>query len=572
RFPDAAAAARGGAGPWRRSLDGRWRFHWVAHPDRRPAGFFAVDFDASGWDTIDVPANVELQGHGTPIYVNIRYPFAVNPPRVMDEPPGGYTTANERNPVSSYRRTFELPAGWAEGRRTYVRFDGVASAFYLWCNGERIGYHQGSRTPVEFELTGHVVPGENLLAVEVYRYSDGSYLECQDFWRLSGIFRSVWLESRAPMHIADCEVRTEFDGGFGDAMLRLTVDVRDATQGAGVQFVMPDVANGTGAGTLVAGASSRLHFALPVAAPRLWSAEQPALYDLVVTLRDATGQVVEAVPLRVGFRDVRIANGQLLVNGQPILIKGVNRHDHDPDTGHAVAVASIRRDLELMKQNNINAVRTSHYPNRPEFYDLCDELGLYVIAEANIESHGMGYGPESLAKREDWLPAHMDRTVRMVETFKNHPCIVIWSLGNEAGDGICFERTSAWIHQRDPSRPVHYERAGRRAHVDLVSPMYMRIEGLERFAKSDDMRPLILCEYAHAMGNSVGNLQDYWDVIERYDRLQGGSIWDWVDQGIRRPVPDAFVAADRAAGGEPARGIGRVVAGVGVVGAVRAPD
>ncbi|MCA8977074.1 MAG: DUF4981 domain-containing protein, partial [Planctomycetes bacterium] len=578
RYPDAAAAARGGRSPWLLSLDGSWQFNWVAHPDQRPRGFEAIGFDDSGWDRIEVPSNVEIHGYGTPIYVNQPYPFAKNPPRVMDDPPAGHTTFAERNPVSSYRRHFTLPAGW-DGRRSYVRFDGVSSAFYLWCNGEMVGYHQGSRTPVEFELTSHLRSGDNVLAVEVYRYSDGSYLECQDFWRLSGIFRSVWLESRGVMHVADVEITTELDEDCRDGVLKLAVDVADATAGASVQIALAGIAGGVGTGTLSAGPSSRLRFTVPAKAPSLWTAETPNLYDLTLWLRDGRGAIVEVVPFRVGFRKVAITDGQLCVNGQPILIKGVNRHDHDPDTGHVLTRARMVQDLQLMKQNNINTVRTSHYPNQVEFYDLCDEFGLYVIAEANIESHGMGYGKESLAKRESWIPAHLDRTVRMVELLKNHPSIIIWSLGNEAGDGICFEKTSGWIRQRDPSRPVHYERALRGPNTDIFCPMYMGIAGIEKFAAGDDMRPLILCEYAHAMGNSVGNLQDYWDAIEKHDRLQGGSIWDWVDQGLRRPVPDRFAVRDRAAGadGAPCAVLGRVVPASGevaggVIGAVAVPD
>ena len=570
RYRDAMSADSGQPSPDRLSLDGDWKFHWVAHPDARPQGFAATDFDDSAWAVIHVPSNVELQGYGTPIYVNQPYVFRKNPPRVMDEPPRSYTTYAERNPVSSYRRHFEAPASWLQ-RRTFVTFNGVASAYYVWLNGEKLGYHQGSRTPTEFELTKHLRAGDNVLAVEVYRYSDGSYLECQDFWRLSGIFRSVFVESKAPLHVVDFEVHTDLDAQYRDALLRLDVAVAGAS--AGDQLSAELIGGGLPVtATLTADAEQKLQLRLEVPHPALWSAEHPNLHRLHLSLRNAAGEVVEAIPADVGFRKVEIKNAQLLVNGQPILIKGVNRHDHHPDTGQAVDAATIERDLVLMKQFNINAVRTSHYPNEPLFYDLCDRLGLYVISEANIESHGMGYGEESLAKDPRWGPAHLDRTVRMVETLKNHACIIVWSLGNEAGDGVNFEATSAWIHQRDPGRPVHYERAGRRPHTDIYCPMYAGIDHLVRYAKGDDPRPLILCEYAHAMGNSEGNLQDYWDVIEQYPKLQGGFIWDWVDQGLRQPVPDRVFATDRSPRHRHAEVLGRVVEGEGVVGAVTVQD
>lgn len=557
--------------PWRQCLDGMWKFHWVKHPDERPQGFFALDFDDAEWATIPVPANVEIQGYGTPIYVNQPYVFAKNPPRVMDEPPAGFTTFAERNPVSSYRRHFTLPADW-RGRRSFVTFDGVASAFYLWVNGQQVGYSEDSRGPAEFEITPYVRDGDNVLAVEVYRYSDGSYLECQDFWRLSGIFRSVWLESRAATHFADFEVKVDLDAKYQDAELTIDLTVDEPTERCYVFAKLPAFDAMVKSEDLAPGERARATLRLPVKAPKLWSAEDPNLYELQLGLRNARLELVDEVTLRIGFREVEMRGGQMLVNGQPILIKGVNRHDHDPATGQVVTRERIVQDLTLMKQNNINTVRTAHYPNPPVFYELCDEFGLYVIAEANIESHGMGYGPESLAKCLSWIPAHLDRTQRLVETFKNHPSIIVWSLGNEAGDGICFQTTSKWIHERDPSRPVHYERAGRAAHTDIVCPMYMGIEGLLKYAEGDDPRPLILCEYAHAMGNSVGNLQDYWDVIERHDRLQGGCIWDWVDQGIRQPVPDRFAARDALATSGRAHVLGRVVAGRGVAGPVVVED
>lgn len=586
RYPSLEAAWAGDArfertSPWRFSLDGTWKFHWVGRPEQRPQGFEQPAFDVSGWHDIPVPANVELHGYGTPVYSNINYPFAKNPPRVMDEPPANFSNYVERNPVSSYRRTFAVPDDWRE-RRTYLTFNGVSSAFYVWLNGTKLGYHQGSRTPVTFELTEHLQAGDNVLAVEVYRYSDGSYLECQDFWRLSGIFRSVYLESRPKVHLRDFEVQTEPRDENGQGRVNVRFDVEGDAAGYSVELAVKqspgatlrvDLGGGdSGDGDPGSSANRANGIGVVVDDARNWTAETPNLYRAHLTLRDADDRVVEVVPFDVGLRKVEIRDGQLRVNGQPILVKGVNRHDHDPRTGHVVSRELMERDIRLMKQHNINTVRTSHYPNEPVFYDLCDRYGLYVICEANIESHGMGYGRDTLGNKPSWGPAHLDRTERMVETFKNHASIIVWSLGNEAGDGVNFVATSDWIHRRDPSRPVHYERAGREAHTDIVCPMYMGIDGIVRFAESNDMRPLILCEYAHAMGNSVGNLQDYWDAIEAHPRLQGGSIWDWVDQGLYKAVPPRVRVTGRGPSQLRGEVHGRVVAGEGVIGAVQFED
>ena len=410
------------------------------------------------------------------------------------------------------------------------------------------------------------------MAVEVYRYCDGSYLEDQDFWRLSGIFRSVYLHSRAPQHVTDFEVHTDLDNKYVDAELKVDVDVAGTRSGSSIQVELLDPSfepvETRSVGISGTGAQSAT-ITMKVRAPAKWTAETPALYTMLLTLENADGSTVECISQRVGFRKVEMIDGQLRVNGQPILVKGVNRHDHDPDTGHVISEESMLQDIVLMKRNNINTVRTSHYPNEPTFYDLCDELGLYVICETNIESHGMGYKPnQTLGNAPSWKEAHLDRTQRMVETFKNNPSIIIWSLGNEAGDGVNFVATSDWIHQRDSSRPVHYEQAHRKGHTDIVCPMYARIPHLKKHAASDDMRPMILCEYAHAMGNSVGNLQDYWDVIEANDRLQGGSIWDWVDQGLRKAIPSQWTVEDRSAIRADATIIGDIVAGRGVRGPV----
>ncbi len=528
--------------PYFQLLNGTWKFHWVRKPADRPIEFHMPEYDASNWDDIEVPGNWEMQGYGIPYYVNIKYPFAPvnpNPPHIP----------NEYNPVGSYRTEFAVPDDWA-ARQVFIAFEGVSSAFYLWINGRKVGYSQGSKTTAEFNITEYIQPGNNVLAVEVYRWSDGSYLEDQDFWRLSGIYRDVYLFSTPSVHIRDFHVRTDLDDGYRDAMLHVTAEVINFGDGVPgrytVNVLLFDASNApvfpaplSGQVHLADAGERELHFEHTVTNPAKWTAETPNLYTVLLTLKDAGGNILEMLTCRTGFREVEIKNGQLLVNGKAIYIKGVNRHEHDPDRGRSVSRELMIQDIQLMKQFNINAVRTSHYPNDPEWYDLCDEYGLYLIDEANIESHGMGYEPgRTLGNDPTWQKAHLDRTIRMVERDKNHPSVIIWSLGNEAGDGVNFEATSAWIHRRDRTRPVHYERAGTRPHTDIVCPMYTKIEKLIEYGKERQTRPLIMCEYAHAMGNSTGNLDDYWEVIEKYPNLQGGFIWDWVDQGLRKRLSD----------------------------------
>jgi len=528
--------------PWYRSLNGRWKYHYASNHLASVPDFWRPDFDDRDWVELPVPSNVEMHGHGIPIYVNIRYPWPEpwNPPEVPRDDPN--------NTVNQYRREFTVPRSW-EGRRVLLTFDGVNSGFQVWVNGHWVGLGKDSRTPVEFDITPYVKPGRNLLAVENYRWCDASYLEDQDFWRLSGIFRDVYLWSPPKVHIRDFEVRTDLDEAYRDAMLTVTVEVENHTDHtapvtAGLELLDPNgraVARGSiNLAVEPDGRNARATLTQEIQQPRLWSAETPHLYKLLLTLKDRNGKVLEIIPVNVGFREVEIRDGNLLVNGRRILIKGVNRHEHDPDRGQAITVESMIRDIRLMKQHNINAVRTSHYPNQPAWYDLCDRYGLYLIDEANIESHGMGYGARTLARRPEWKDAHLDRTRRMVERDKNHPAVIIWSLGNEAGDGPNFEATSAWIKQRDPSRPVHYEQAGRRPHTDIVCPMYPPPSELARYSEQPQTRPFIMCEYAHAMGNSCGNLWLYWDLIYSRPHLQGGFIWDWVDQGLRQeqgPLP-----------------------------------
>jgi beta-galactosidase len=542
-FGDSVLAVRGvrEESSFFRLLNGQWKFHWSEKPSDRPVDFFEEEYDVGSWKEISVPGNWQLQGYDIPIYLNIPYPFAMDPPRIP----------SDFNPVGSYRREFDLPPGWL-GRQVFLHFDGVESAFYVWVNGHRVGFSKDSRTPAEFNITPYLRTGANVLAVEVYRWSDGSYLECQDFWRLSGIFRDVYLFSTPPLHIRDFELLSDVENQGADATLRVTARVRNyGNRGLYKPRVDVTLLDGhgkavggdilvRGEGVYVApGAETIIPMEATVANPRRWSAEDPALYTVVLALRDGAGVVLEYESCSFGFRSVKIRDGQLLVNGKPILIKGVNRHEHDPDLAHYITRESMIKDIRLMKQNNINTVRTSHYPNTPAWYELCDRYGLYVIDEANIESHGMGYKPDqTFANRPEWLGAHLDRIERMVERDKNHPCVIIWSMGNEAGDGTNFEAASAWIHRRDPTRPVHYERAELRPHTDIVCPMYPDPSELLQYAGKKQDRPLIMCEYAHAMGNSVGNLQDYWDIIESHPQLQGGCIWDWVDQGFRKKTAD----------------------------------
>ncbi len=531
-FPDAAAALRPGPGgsPWYLSLNGAWKFHWSPRPADRPLDFWKPSADVGGWPETPVPSNWMFQGYDIPIYVNSGYEFAVNP-----RPP---FVPHDHNPVGSYRRTFTLPAGW-QGMNVVLHFGAVKSFFYAWLNGEKLGFSKDSKTPAEFDVTRLVRPGENVLAVEVYRWSDGSYLECQDFWRLAGIERDVFLRADPKVHIRDFEVRAGLDPAYRDGRLEVSVAIAGAAPAAApaVALTLLDpagrkVLSASAAAAGVEGGRTAARFSRTVPRAARWSAETPALYRLVLELKDTGGRTLEAVASRIGFRTSEIKDGLLLVNGVPVLLKGVNRHEHDPLTGHVISEASMRRDIELMKRSNINAVRTCHYPDDPLWYDLCDEYGLYLVDEANIESHGMGYGPGSLARDPAWGPAHLDRVERMVERDKNHPSVIIWSLGNEAGDGVNFEQAYAWLKRRDPSRPVQYERAGLRAHTDIYCPMYESIEGMLEYAATKPDRPLIQCEYAHSMGNSTGNLQDYWDAIESHDRLQGGFIWDWVDEGF----------------------------------------
>jgi len=540
-----ALAGRREASPYYKLLNGKWKFNYTPDPASALEGFEAPGFDVSGWDTIAVPGNWQLQGYDIPMYTNVQYPFPIDDlPRVPEDD----------NPTGCYRRTFTVPEGWS-GRQILLTFDGVDSAFYLWINGQEVGYSQDSRLPAEFNITSYLQPGENTLAVRVYRWSDGSYLEDQDFWRLSGIYRDVYLWAAPPVHVRDFWVRTELDENYRDAVLKIRVKVRNY----GAQDTMDHVVEAklfdaeanqrisasAKRVTVKAGGEIVVDLDQAVTNPEKWSDEHPYLYTLLIALKGPTGDVLEVESCRVGFRKVEIKDGRVHVNGAPVLFKGVNRHEHDPDTGHTVTVASMIEDIRLMKQFNVNAVRTCHYPDDPRWYELCDQYGLYVIDEANIESHGVW---DRLTKDPEWLPAFMERCTRMVERDKNHPCVVIWSLGNESGYGPNHIALAEWIHEHDPTRPVHYESAtSQRTYggaetapeIDFVSVMYPSVDKTIELAQTPgETRPFIMCEYAHSMGNSTGNLKEYWDAVEMYPRFQGGFIWDWMDQGIRQVTED----------------------------------
>ena len=495
------------------SLEGMWRFRFVKNHQDAPADFFRVGYDDSAWEDFPVPGLFELNGHGDRIYKNIGYAwcttFDSNPPIVGET----------ENYTGSYRREVTLPESW-QGQQVLMHVGSATSNVKVWVNGKLVGYSEDSKIAAEFDITKYVKKGKNLIAMQVMRWCDGSYLEDQDFWRFTGIAREVYLYARPKVHIEDIVVKQDWQDGTG----LLDVSVK-APKGTTVEVRLDDA----GGNTVCTGAQQT------IANVKAWTAETPYLYNMYVTLKKGT-EVKDVVVLKVGFRHVEIKGGQLLVNGQPILIKGVDRHELDPDGGYVVSLERMRQDLRIMKQLNINAVRTSHYPDDPRWYDLCDSAGIYLVAEANLESHGMGYGEGTLAKRKDFQLMHMERNQANVLTLRNHPSIIIWSLGNEAGYGENFEKCYDWIKSVD-SRPVQYEQAGHWGKTDIFCPMYMGYEDCEKYAKTDNPRPLIQCEYAHAMGNSVGGFKEYWDLVRKYPKYQGGFIWDFVDQGLRDKSP-----------------------------------
>ena len=541
-----AIDGRPDASTYYRCLNGLWKFHWCGHPDERPQEFYKPGYDVSSWDDIPVPSNWQLHGYGTPIYTNITHPFKVNAPRVMDNPPAEFTSYRHRNPVGSYRRTFTVPPNW-KGRQVFLHFDGVKSACYVWLNGREVGYSQGSMTPAEFNVTEYLRSGDNALAVEVYRWSDGSYLEDQDMWRLSGIYRDVYLFATPVVHVRDFFVTSDLDADYENAHLNMHVKVRnygpESVEDYNVEAQLLDANHHVVASaitsrplTIAPGMQAARDIGMTIDSPDLWTAETPNLYTVLLTVIDDTGNVTEVERCRFGFRDIEIQDGALLINGQQVKLKGVNRHEHDPDTGRVVSEERMVQDIRLMKQFNINCVRLSHYPNHPRWYELCDEYGLYLVDEANVESHGTSYNRENIPGSDpQWRKAVEDRMQRMVHRDKNHPSIIMWSLGNEAGRGSNFVRMVEVAERIDTSRPFHYRQMN--AAVDTDSATYVPYKILLDHARKKPHRPYFLEEYAHAMGNSLGVMQSYWDIIEAHRNLIGAAIWDWVDQGLRKPIP-----------------------------------
>ena len=519
-------------------LSPMWKFHYAPNADERPTDFFRTDFDDSSWDEIPVPGNWELNGYGVPVYVNTTNDFDNS--QLPKVPVKG-------NAVGSYRRWVNIDKSY-ENQQVILNVGGVKSCFYLWVNGQFVGYSEDAKTNSEFDITEFVTFGKaNLIALQVFKWSDGSYFECQDFWRLSGIERDITLYVQPQTHILDCKVVAGLDSTYKNGILDVEVTVenlenfsKDKTFRVSVELENDGIVGANNYSPLQDGTNIQfqnpgkqtLHFQIFVPDVVSWNAEHPHLYSLWINIEDNKGNPIDDAAIYIGFRNIKIENGLLLVNGVPVTIRGVNRHEHDPKTGHVISGERIKQDLQLMKANNINTVRTSHYPNTPDFYNLCDYYGLYVIDEANAESHAQGYGEKSLAKRADFKEATVARTRNMYERDKNHPCIISWSLGNESGNGVCYEAAYDWLKAKDSTRPIQYERALYDRNTDIVTIMYPSADYLSKYAQKKQERPFIMCEYAHAMGNSCGGLQNYWDTIYKYPQLQGGCIWDWVDQGL----------------------------------------
>ena len=520
--------------PWYMSLNGKWDFKWSQSPGERPTDFYKPDYSTKGWDKISVPGNWQTQGYGTKLYVNTTYEFDSDYFHYKKNWPLVPVDSNE---VGCYRREFTVPADWKD-RRTVLCLEGASSFYYIWVNGQQLGYNQDSKTAAEWDITDKLVDGKNTLAIEIYRWSAGSYLECQDMWRLSGIERDVYLYSTPKTYVSDYTVTSPLDReNYRDGEFGLTVWTEGNLSAGSLSYTLYD-ADGVKVISGDANIEGELKFSEVIKDVKAWSAENPYLYTLEMLLKDKTGKVTETLGCNVGFRTSEVKNGQYCLNGKPVLIKGVNRHAFT-QLGHYVDEATMLRDIELMKLNNINTVRNCHYPMERRWYHLADKHGLYIIDEANIESHGYGYGKESLANFIEWLPAHMDRTRRMYAKSKNHPAVTFYSLGNEAGNGINFEETYKWMKAIEKNRPIQYERTLDAYNSDIYANMYQSIPFIEAYCKNEKKkRPYILCEYSHAMGNSVGGLKDYWELFEREPKAQGGCIWDWVDQSFIEHTPD----------------------------------
>ena len=503
------------------SMEGMWKFNFVKDHNKRPANFFALKYDDSQWKDFPVPGLFELNGYGDATYKNIGYAWATqfdpNPPYISEL----------NNYTGSYRRTFELPKNW-KGKDVYFHVGSATSNLTLWVNGKYVGYSEDSKVAAEFNISKYLKPGKNLIAMQVMRWCDGSYFEDQDFWRLTGIAREVYLYARPKLHAADIRLNAALENNYQDGVLNYKVSLKGGK--TDVAFTLCDkdgkqIAQATGAQGVI-----------KVPKVNAWTAETPYLYKAYITLKNKQG-AAEVIPQKVGFRNVEIKNAQLLVNGQPVLVKGADRHEMDPDGGYVVSLERMIQDIKIMKQLNINAVRTSHYPCDPRWYDLCDEYGIYITAEANLESHGMGYEEKSLAKFPEYIVPHIERNEGNVKPLINHPSVIVWSLGNECGYGVNFEKAYDWVKACDKTRPAQYERGGYDSKTDIYCPMYIGYEESESYCKSNGTKPYIQCEYAHAMGNSEGGFKEYWDLIRKYPKYQGGYIWDFVDQGLRDKSP-----------------------------------
>ncbi len=538
---------------WVQLLNGTWKFSWVSNVEDRPMDFHKTNFDASAWNNIPVPGNWQMHAYGTPIYTNINYPFDKNPPQIA---------GINGNPVGSYIHTFTVPENW-DGREIFIHFDGVSSAFYIWVNGQKVGYSQGSRTPAEFNLTNYLKEGDNKIAMQVFRWCDGSYLEDQDGWRLSGIFRDVYLYSTPKTQIQDFFVTTDLDEQYEDALISVKINLknynRKSFKNGSVEFKLMDMKGSEvevdGALTqqiskLKKGKNIEITLSGKVKNPLKWTHETPNLYKVAVSLKSKEGETTEVVSCNTGFREIEIKNREVLLNGKPILFKGVNKVEHHPELGKYVTREWLEKEVLIMKQHNINSIRTAHYPHDPYLYELCDRYGILVIDEANVESHGMRYGPESLAKDPAWKKAHVQRCRSMIQRDKNHPSVVMWSHGNEAGNGVNIAAMDDEAHRLDSTRPTHYHFSDNPISSDVLgggifkngkphkAGRYHSVSDLEDVANSGESRPFLLNEYAHAMGNAMGNLKEYADVFEKYPQMIGGHIWDWCDQGILQKTKD----------------------------------
>ena len=508
------------------SLEGKWKFNFSKDHDKAPRDFYSLKYDDSQWTDFPVPGILELNGYGDAIYSNNSYPWRT---QFRPEPP---FVEERNNYTGSYRKMVTVPADW-KGERIYLHVGSATSNLMVWVNGKFVGYSEDSKVSAEFDLTKYLTPGkENLIAMQVMRWCDGSYLEDQDFWRFTGIAREVYLYARPQAHIADLFITPDLVNNYQDGTLEVKLNAVGA-KGETVMFSLKDKeGKEVAAQTAKVGGNGEVKVNFDIKNPLKWTAETPNLYTLYTTLMDGK-QVAEVVPQRVGFRKVEIKNAQVLVNGQPVLFKGANRHELDPVTGYVVSMDRMLEDIRVMKELNINAVRTCHYPNDPRWYELCDIYGIYMVAEANIESHGMGYGDKTLAKEPTYEKAHLERNESNIKIYKNHPSIIFWSVGNEAGYGPNFEKAYDLVKAYDPSRPCQYEQAGQNGKTDIFCPMYYDYGGCDKYSQGDNPRPLIQCEYAHAMGNSMGGFKEYWDMVRKYPKYQGGFIWDFVDQGLR---------------------------------------